>query len=188
MPKINGNEIRPGNVVEHNGGLWVAVKCQSVKPGKGGAFNQVELKNLRDNTKLNERFRASEKVERVRLEQKDHQFLYKTGDMLTFMDLENYEQIDIAEDFIGERAVYLQDGMQVVVESHEGEPIGVALPEQVILEVTETEPTVKGQTAASSYKPATMENGMRLMVPPFISVGEKVVVQTEDSTYLRRAD
>lgn len=186
--KINGNEIRPGNVVEHNGGLWVAVKCQSVKPGKGGAFNQVELKNLRDNTKLNERFRASEKVERIRLEQKDYQFLYKTDDMLTFMDLETYEQIDIPEDFIGERAVYLQDGMTVVVESHEEEPIGVALPEQVILEVTETEPTVKGQTAASSYKPATMDNGMRLMVPPFISVGEKLVVQTEDSTYLRRAD
>ncbi len=186
--KINGNEIRPGNVVEHNGGLWVAVKCQSVKPGKGGAFNQVELKNLRDSTKLNERFRASEKVERIRLEQKDYQFLYKTDDMLTFMDLETYEQIDIPEDFIGERAVYLQDGMTVVVESYEEEPIGVALPEQVILEVTETEPTVKGQTAASSYKPAIMDNGMRLMVPPFISVGEKVVVQTEDSTYLRRAD
>lgn len=186
--KINGNEIRPGNVVEHNGGLWVAVKCQSVKPGKGGAFNQVELKNLRDGTKLNERFRASEKVERVRLEQKDYQFLFKTDDMLTFMDTETYDQIEIMEDFIGERAVYLQDGMTVVVESYEGEPIGVSLPEQVVLEVVETEPTVKGQTAASSYKPAIMDNGMRLMVPPFISVGEKLVVQTEDSTYLRRAD
>ncbi len=186
--KINGNEIRPGNVIEHKDGLWVAVKCQSVKPGKGGAFNQVELKNLRDGTKLNERFRASENVERVRLEQKDHQFLFADGDMLTFMNTETYDQIALSTDFVGDRAVYLQDGMQVTLEFYEEEPIGFALPEQVVLEVAETEPTVKGQTAASSYKPAIMDNGLRVMVPPFISVGERVVVQTEDSTYLRRAD
>lgn len=186
--KINGNEIRPGNVVEHKGGLWVAVKCQSVKPGKGGAFNQVELKNLRDGTKLNERFRSSESVERVRLEQKDHQFLFETDGMLTFMDQESYEQIELQAEFVGDRAAFLQDGMVVVLEFYEEEPISVQLPEQVVLEVVETEPTVKGQTAASSYKPAIMDNGLRVMVPPFISQGEKVVVQTEDSTYLRRAD
>lgn len=186
--KINGNEIRPGNVVEHQGGLWVAVKIQSVKPGKGGAFAQVELKNLRDGTKLNERFRASEKVERVRLEQKDYQYLFDADGMATFMDLETYDQIEIPLDFLGDRAAYLQDGMTVVVESYEEEPIGVQLPEQVVLEVTETEPTVKGQTAAASYKPAILDNGLRVMVPPFVGVGEKVVVQTEDSTYLRRAD
>jgi len=186
--KINGNEIRPGNVIEHKDGLWVAVKCQSVKPGKGGAFNQVELKNLRDGTKLNERFRASENVERVRLEQKDHQFLFADGDMLTFMNTDTYDQIALSSEFVGDRAVYLQDGMQVTLEFYEEEPIGFALPEQVVLEIAETEPTVKGQTAASSYKPAILENGLRVMVPPFISVGEKIVVQTEDSTYLRRAD
>lgn len=186
--KINGNEIRPGNVIQHKGGLWAAVKTQAVKPGKGGAFNQVELKNLIDGTKLNERFRASETIERVRLEQKDHQFLYAEGDMMVFMDLESYEQIELERDFIGERAVFLQDNMNVVVESHEGKPIGVSLPDQVTLEVTEAEPVVKGQTAASSNKPAILDNGLRVMVPPFIGVGEKVVIDTNEMIYLRRAD
>ena len=142
--KINGNEIRPGNVIQHKTGLWVAVKIQAVKPGKGGAFAQVELKNLVDGSKLNERFRASETVERVRLEQKDYQYLYADGEMLTFMDSETYEQIELATDFVGERAAFLQDGMMVTVESHEGKPLGIQLPEQVTLEITETEPTVKG--------------------------------------------
>lgn len=186
--KMNGNEIRPGNVIQHKGGLWIAVKTQAVKPGKGGAFNQVELKNLIDGTKLNERFRASETVERVRLEQKDHQFLYAEGDMMVFMDLESYEQVELPKDFIGDRAAFLQDNMQVTLESHEGKPIGISLPDQVTLEVTEAEPVVKGQTAASSNKPAILENGMRIMVPPFISMGEKVVVDTNELTYLRRAD
>lgn len=186
--KINGNEIRPGNVIEHKGGLWAAVKTQAVKPGKGGAFNQVELKNLIDGTKLNERFRASETVERVRLEQKDYQYLYAEGDMLTFMDLDTYDQISLPADFIGERAAFLQDGMTVVVESHEGRPIGVELPDQVTLEVVEAEPVVKGQTAASSNKPAMLENGMRVMVPPFVEIGEKIVVDTNELVYLRRAD
>ncbi len=186
--KINGNEIRPGNVIEHKGGLWSAVKTQSVKPGKGGAFNQVELKNLIDGTKLNERFRSSETVERVRLEQKDHQFLFANDDMLTFMDLENYEQIELQSDWVGDQAVYLQDGMTVTINTHEDRPIGISLPEHVTLEITETEPTVKGQTAASSYKPAVLENGLRVMVPPFVGIGEKIVVTTEDSTYLKRAE
>ncbi len=186
--KINGNEIRPGNVILHKDGLWAAVKTQAVKPGKGGAFNQVELKNLVEGTKLNERFRASETVERVRLDQKDHQFLYAEGDMMVFMDLENYEQIQVPRDFIGERANFLQDNMQVVVESYEGKPIGISLPDQVTLEVTEAEPVVKGQTAASSNKPAILENGIRIMVPPFIGVGEKIIVDTNELTYLRRAD
>lgn len=186
--KINGNEIRPGNVVEHNSGLWVAVKTKAVKPGKGGAFNQVELKNLVDGSKLNERFRASETVERVRLEQKDYQFLYSEGDMLTFMDLETYDQIQIPTDFLEERAAFLQDGMTVQVESHEGKPIAVALPDQVTLEVVEAEPVVKGQTAASSNKPAVLENGIRIMVPPFVQTGEKIIVDTNELTYIKRAD
>lgn len=186
--KINGNAIRPGNVIEHKGGLWVAVKIQHTQPGKGGAYLQVELKNLRDGSKLNDRFRSSESVERVRLEQKPHQFLYEDGDMLTFMDTSSYEQVSIAKDMVGERAGFLQDGMDVEIEFHEDSPLTVILPEQVVLEITETEPTVKGQTAASSYKPAILENGMRVMVPPFCGTGEKIVVNTETSEYLKRAD
>ncbi len=186
--KINGNEIRPGNVIQHNGALWVAVKTGHVKPGKGPAYAQVELKNLVNGTKLNERFRASETVERVRLEQRDYQFLYPEGDALVFMDLETYDQIQIPSDLLGGRAAFLQDGMQVVVESHEGTPLGVSLPDQVTLEVTEAEPVVKGQTAASSYKPAMLENGVRVMVPPFVGVGEKIIVDTNELTYVRRAD
>ncbi len=186
--KINGNEIRPGNVIEHKGALWVAVKTQHVKPGKGPAYAQVELKNAMDGTKLNERFRSSESVERVRLEQKDYQFLYPEGDMLVFMDMDTYDQINIRREFLEERAAFLQDGMKVTVESHEGTPIGVTLPDQVTLEVVEADPVVKGQTAASSYKPAKLENGVRILVPPFIGAGERVVVDTNELTYVRRAD
>lgn len=186
--KINGNEIRPGNVLEHNGGLWAVVKTNAVKPGKGGAFNQVEMKNLIDGTKLNERFRASETVERIRLEQKDFQFLYEQGEALVFMDLESYEQLELQKEFVGDRRAFLQDGMMVTVELYDERPIGIALPDQVTLEIAEADPVVKGQTAASSYKPATLENGVRILVPPFISSGERVVVDTNELTYLRRAD
>ena len=186
--KINGNEIRPGNVVQHQGGLWAAVKVGAVKPGKGPAYAQVELKNLETGSKLNERFRSSETVERVRLEQKDHTYLYEEGDMLVFMDQENYEQISIPKDLIGERVAFLQDGMQVTVESHEGRAIGVKMPEQVTLEIIETEPTVKGQTASSSYKPSTVDNGLRVMVPPHMSTGQKIIVNTETMEYVKRAD
>jgi len=186
--KINGNEIRPGDVIEHNGGIWAAVKCNAVKPGKGGAFNQVELKNLLDGTKLNERFRAAETVEKVRLEQKDFTYLYEQGDALVFMDKETYEQLNLQKDFVGERAAFLQDGMTVTVELYEERPIGIKLPAQVVLKITEADPVVKGQTAASSYKPAVLENGLRIMVPPFVSSGEKIVVDTNEITYLRRAD
>ena len=188
MAKINGNEIRPGNVIEHDGGLWVAVKTNAVKPGKGGAYNQVELKNLINGTKLNERFRAAETVEKVRLEQKDFTFLYEQGEALVFMDQESYEQLELDKDFVGERAAFLQDGMTVTVELYEEKPIGISLPDQVTLEVSEADPVVKGQTAASSYKPAVLENGVRVMVPPFISTGERIIVDTNELTYIRRAD
>lgn len=186
--KINGNEIRPGNVIEHNGGLWVVVKTNAVKPGKGGAYNQVEMKNLIDGTKLNERFRAAETVERVRLEQKDYTFLYEQGDALVFMDAETYEQLELQKDFVGDRAAFLQDGMTVTVELHEERPIGISLPDQVVLQIVEADPVVKGQTAASSYKPARLENGIRLMVPPFVESGERVIVDTNEITYIRRAE
>ncbi len=186
--KINGNEIRPGNVIKHNDGLWVAVKLQHVKPGKGGAFAQVELKNLVTGSKLNERFRSSETIEKVRLEQRDFQFLFEADGMLTFMDTQSYEQIELQTDFVGERAAFLQDGMMVVVEVHEEKAIGIRLPDQVTLEVTDTEPVVKGQTAASSNKPAVLENGVRIMVPPFVGIGDKIVVETSEATYLKRAE
>ncbi len=186
--KINGNEIRPGNIIQHQDNLWIAVKIGAVKPGKGPAYAQVELKNLSTGSKLNQRFRASETVERVRLEQKDHTYLYEEGDMLVFMDTETYEQVNIPKDMIGERVAFLQDGMKVVVESHEEKAIGVQMPEHVTLEITETEPTVKGQTASSSYKPSLVDNGLRIMVPPYISVGEKIIVNTQTVEYVRRAE
>jgi elongation factor P len=186
--KINGNEIRPGNVIEHDGGLWVAVKTNSVKPGKGGAYNQVELRNLIDGTKLNERFRSAETVERIHLEQKDFTFLYEEGTALVFMDTESYEQLELQKDFVGDRAAFLQDGMKVTVQLHEERPIGISLPDQVVLAITEADPVVKGQTAASSYKPAILENGIRILVPPFIEAGERVLVDTNEIAYLRRAD
>ncbi|MBO1026175.1 elongation factor P [Ochrobactrum sp. SD129] len=185
--KINGNEIRPGNVIEHDGGLWAAVKTNAVKPGKGGAYNQVELKNLITGTKLNERFRAAETVERVRLEQKDFSFLYEQGEALVFMDTESYEQLELLKDFVGDRAAFLQDGMMVTVELYEENPIGIRLPEQVTLAIVEADPVVKGQTAASSYKPAILENGIRILVPPFIESGERVIVDTSELTYISRA-
>ncbi len=186
--KINGNEIKPGNVILHNGELYVAVKTDHVKPGKGGAFAQVEMKSVVGNTKLNERFRSSQTVERVRLEQKDYQYLYARDDMLVFMDTESYEQIELPRDFVGDRAAFLQDGMMVTVQSYEEKPLGVSLPSQVTLQIAEADPVVKGQTAASSYKPAVLENGVRVMVPPFITAGEKIIVDTNEVTYIRRAE
>lgn len=187
MAKINGNEIRPGNIIEHDGGLWVAVKTEHVKPGKGGAFAQVELKNLRDGRKLNERFRSADRVERVRLEQKDQQFLFEQDGMLTFMDSETFEQIALPADLLGDRRPFLQDGMTVTIEYHESEALSVSLPERVTCKVVETEPVVKGQTAANSFKPAILDNGVRVMVPPFVGSDEDIVVSTETFEYVERA-
>ena len=187
MPKINGNEIRPGNVLEHNGGLWSAVKVDYVKPGKGGAFAQVELRNLRNGSKLNERFRSADKVERVRLEQKDQQFLYESDGMLVFMDAETYEQIELPAEILGERRPFLQDGMTITVEFYESEALSASLPQKVTCTIAETEPVVKGQTAANSFKPATLENGIKIMVPPFVGQDEDVVVNTETMEYAERA-
>jgi elongation factor P len=184
--KIPGNTIRPGYVIEHQDSIWVAVKIAHTQPGKGGAYLQVELKNLMDGRKLNERFRSSEKVEKVRLEQKNQTFLFKADGMYTFMDAESYEQIEISAEFLGEKAGFLQDGMEVVVEFYETTPLGVALPATVDLKVMETEPVVKGQTQKSSNKPALMDNGMRVMVPTFVNQDDMIKVNTEDGTYNER--
>ena len=188
MSKIAGNEIRPGTLIEHQGGLWLAVKTLAVKPGKGGAYNQVELKNIITGTKLNERFRSDAAVDEIYLEKKDYQFLYATGDMLTFMDVETYEQIELQKDFIGERAQFLQDGMKAIVEIYEGRPISIRLPLQVTLTVTEADAVMRGGTAAPAYKGAVLENGLKIQVPPFIEAGTKIVVSTEDGSYVRRAE
>ncbi len=188
MSKIAGNEISPGTLIQHDGGLWIAVKTQAVKPGKGGAYNQVELKNIITGTKLNERFRSDQAVEEVYLEKKDFQFLFASGDMLTFMDMETYDQIEIAGDFVGEQARFLQDGMKVLVQTYEGRPIGIKLPQHVTLEVVAADAVMRGGTAAPSYKGAVLENGLKIQVPPFVNAGTKVIVSTEDGSYVRRAE
>ena len=185
--KINGNAIRPGMIIEHKEQLWRVVKSQSTQPGKGGAYNQVELKNLRDGSKLNERFRSAQGAERVRLEEKPYQFLFADGSFLTFMDIENYEQVTLNVDIIGEGSAFLQEGMEVIIQSFEGEALDATLPDTVVLSVVETEPVVKGQTAASSYKPAVLDNGLRIMVPPHIESGTNIIVNTADSSYAERA-
>ena len=188
MAKISGNEIRPGMVVEHEGALWVVLKTMAVKPGKGPAYNQVELKNLIDGRKLNNRFGSDNRVEETHVERRAFQFLYRQGDQLVFMDTTNYDQIELNEEFVGERVAFLQDGMTVNVQMHNERPIGIKLPDHVVLEVVEADAAIKGQTAAPSYKSAKLENGLRVMVPPFVSVGEKVVVDTNEVTYVRRAE
>lgn len=186
--KIGGVDIRPGYIIEFEGSLWRAVKIQHTQPGKGGAYMQVEMKNLFDGRKTQNRFRSSESVEKVRLDQKDYQFLFAEGDMLTFMDKENYEQISLSADLLGDERPFLQDGMDVMIELYEDRPVSLQMPDQVTLTVKETEPALKNQTATSSYKPAMMDNGVRILIPPFIDEGSRVIVSVYDQEYIRRAD
>jgi elongation factor P len=186
--KISGVDIRPGNIIEYEGGIWRAVKIQHTQPGKGGAYMQVEMKNLIDGRKTNVRFRSAETVERVRLDTKDFQYLYPDGDMLVFMDKDTYEQVQLPEDLLGEAAAFLQDGMDVVMELYNERPISVQLPSQVEATIVEADAVVKGQTASSSYKPAILDNGVRVMVPPHIGSGTRIVVDPYTQEYVRRAD
>ncbi len=188
MAKISGSDIRPGMVIEHDGSLWAAIKTGAVKPGKGPAYNKVELKNLLDGRKLNQRFGSTDRVEETEVERRQFQFLYRQDEQLVFMDTANYEQIELADEFIGDRAAFLQDGMMIQVQLHQDRPIGIKLPETVVLEVVEADASIKGQTAASSYKPAKLENGLRVLVPPFVSAGEKIIVSTDEVAYVKRAD
>jgi len=187
MPKINGNEIRPGFIIDHDAGLWAAVKVNHVKPGKGGAFAQVELKNLRDGRKLNERFRSEDKVEQVELELKEQQFLYETDGRLVFMDSATFEQTEIDAELLGDRRPFLQDGMTARLQYYGDEPLNVTIPQKVRCKVVDTEPVQKGQTAANSFKPAVLDNGVRIMVPPFIGPDEDIIVHTELMEYSERA-
>jgi elongation factor P len=186
--KINAVEIRPGNILEYEGGIWRAVKIQHTQPGKGGAYMQVEMKNLIDGRKNNVRFRSAESLEKVRLETTDFQFLFREGEQLTFMDKINYEQITLDAGILGDAAAFLQDGMDVVMELWEERPISVQLPDTIEAMIVEADAVVKGQTASSSYKPAILENGVRVMVPPHIGAGTRIVVDVYEQTYVRRAD
>ena len=186
--KINAGEIRVGMLLEYKNDLWQVLKTQHVKPGKGGAFAQVEMKSLNKNTKLNERFRSDEIVEKIRIDSETFQFLYADENELVFMNQETYEQLSLDEKLLEEKKSLLREGMIVDIELYNEKPIGVILPETVILKVIDTEPTIKGQTAASSSKPAILENNLRVMVPPFVNNDEMIVIDTNDLTYIKRAE
>jgi elongation factor P len=185
--KINAIDIKPGNVLEHQGKLWIVVRRELVQPGKGGSFAQVEMRDLRGGSKLNERFRTQETVERVRLDEKEMQFLYFDGDLATFMDNETYEQLAVNREMIGEPADFLSEGMLCTIQLYEGAPLAIELPQTVVMTLTEADPVVKGQTASSSYKPGKLENGRRIMIPPHVEAGTRLVVNTSDGSYVERA-
>ena len=185
--KISGVDIRPGNILEYESGIWKVAKIQHTQPGKGGAYMQVEMKNLQDGRKTNVRFRSADTIERVRLDQKGYQYLYADGDQLVFMDKDNYEQISLPADLVGEAAAFLQDGMEVDLELWDEKPISVALPSQIEATIVEADAVVKGQTASSSYKPAVLDNGVRVMVPPHIESGTRIVVDVYERTYVGKA-
>jgi elongation factor P len=186
--KISGVDIRPGNIIEYEKGIWKVAKTQHTQPGKGGAFMQVEMKNLIDGRKTNVRFRSQDTVEKVRLDTKDFQYLYMDGEALVFMDTDNYEQINLDADLLGDAVAFLQDGMTVTLELYDERPISVALPEYVEAEIVEADAVVKGQTASSSYKPALLDNGVRVMVPPHIGAGTRIVVDVYAQEYVKKAE
>ena len=185
MKQLAGS-IRIGWVIEYKGKPWTITKAMHIKPGKGGAFMQVEMKAVEEGTKTNERFRTEDTVEKLMVEEKDCQFLFEDGTGLTFMDSETFDQFSMPADILGDSRPFMTDGMQVIISFIDGKPISVELPQQVVCEVVETEPVVKGQTAAS-YKPAILDNGVRTTVPPFIGVGDKIVVGTAEANYVERA-
>jgi elongation factor P len=187
MPKINAIDLKPGNVLEHQNKLWLVLKRDIVQPGKGGAFTQIEIRDLRSGNKATERFRTQEAVERVRLDEKEMQFLYMEGDQATFMDNDTFEQVSVPRDLIGDPADFLQDGMVCQVRLYESTPLSVEIPPSAIFEVVEADPVVRGQTASSSYKPGKLENGRRVMIPPFVEAGTRIVISTADGSYVERA-
>ena len=184
--KILGNEIKTGMVIEHKNDLWSVLKAQHVKPGKGGAFNQVELKSVKKGTKLNERFRSSDSVERAILDDKKFNFLYEDENNCHFMDQINYEQIQISKSLLGEKSKLLKENMEVNVQFYEEQALGVDLPSSVEVKIDPTDAALKGQTASSSYKPAILENGIKIMVPPFINADDKIILDTRTLEYVKK--
>ena len=185
--KVQALSVRPGNVLDHEGKQWTVLKIDILQPGKGGAFIQVEMRDVKSGNKTNVRFRTQETVEKLMVDEKECTFLYREDGNLNLMDSETYEQFVVPVDLVGSSAPYLQDGMVVSIDLIEGSPVGVRLPQQVVMEIVEADPVVKGQTASSSYKPAVLENGERVMVPPHIEAGTRIVVNTEDGSYVERA-
>jgi elongation factor P len=185
--KVNANSLRVGNVIEFENQLWKVIKREHVKPGKGGAYIQVEMKNIVTGNKTNTRYNSSEDVDVAYVEQKNYQFQYFDQDDLVAMDMETFESFSLSKDLVGEALPFLQDGMNIRVEYCNDKPISVALPETANAIIAQADAVVKGQTAASSYKPAILENGVRVMVPPFVASGEEIIVKTEDFSYVGRA-
>jgi elongation factor P len=187
MPKVLASSLRKGNVVDLDGRLYVILTAQNIHPGKGTPVTQMDLRRISDGVKISERWRTTEQIERAFVEEKEHTFLYEDGEGLHFIDPDSYDQVVLPKDVLGDQSVYLADGMPVRLSLHNGIAIAAELPQRVTLEVVETEPTVKGQTASSSYKPALLSNGVRTMVPPHIAAGTRVVIMTEDGAYVERA-
>lgn len=185
--KVNANTLRPGHVLEHEGKRYAVIKYDLILPGKGNAFIAVEMRDVLTGVKTNARFRTGDTVERLMTNEREVQFLYEEGENLVFMDNETYDQFMVSRDMVGDPAAFLKEGMTVLLNTVEGSPIGVQLPGQVTMEVVEAEPVVKGQTASSSYKPAVLENGVKIMVPPHIAAGTRVVVNPTDREYVERA-
>ena len=186
--KIDGNQIKVGNILELNSKLWRVTKTQHTQPGKGGAYIQVEMKELIDGTKTNERFRSSESVEKAVLEENECQFLYKDDEKFVFMNNKSYEQLEIGKDIISlNQSKYLIENDIIIIQSYEGRPVSIQLPDNIKLKVIEADAVVKGQTAASSYKPAILERNIKTLVPPFIEVGDEIIINTNDSAYVEKA-
>tara|TARA_B100000686_G_scaffold343784_1_gene425209 strand:+ start:613 stop:1182 length:570 start_codon:yes stop_codon:yes gene_type:complete len=186
--KIEGNQIKIGNIIRHKDKLWKVYKTQHTQPGKGGAYLQAELKDIRNGTKLNERFRSSESVEKVYLEEKEYQYLYKDHNGYNFMNNETYEQITIKEVQISEiQKKFLKENLMIKIEIYDEEPISIKLPDTIILKVIATDAVIKGQTATSSYKPATLENDIKTNVPPHIVIDDKIIVNSNDGSYIEKA-
>ena len=185
--RINGSAIRAGNIVEIDGRIWRVLKHNIVSPGKGGAFNQIEVRDVKTGTKSNYKFRSDEQVEQLRVDEKEMQYLFSDGDHITLMDQESFEQLSVPRELVGEPADFLADNMIVTVNLIEGDPVAVQLPQTTVATVVEADAVVKGQTASSSYKPAVLDNGVRVMVPPFIASGTRIVVNIEERSYVERA-
>ena len=185
--RVIASSIRKGNVIEQDGKLYVVVSAENIHPGKGTPVSQIEMRRISDGVKISERYKTTDQVEKATIEERNFTFLYEDGDGFHFMNPETYDQVQVSKDVIGDAAAYLQESMTVKLSTHDVNVVSIALPQRVTLEVVETEPVTKGQTASSSYKPAILSNGVRTTVPPHIAVGTRIVVMTEDGSYSERA-
>jgi elongation factor P len=185
--KVIASSLRKGNIVEIDGKLGVVMAAENIHPGKGTPVTQLDVRRIADGVKVSLRYKTTDQVERAVVEDRKHQYMYQDGDGFHFMNMESYDQVAVPADILGDQSAYLQSEMEVTISLHEGVPVAIELPPKAVLEVVETEPTVKGQTAASSYKPALLSNGVRTMVPPFVTAGTKIVVMTVDGSYVERA-